>query len=867
MTMRAVLGTLSIICCLLVIVIFFGHDRFSASRSEEDSASEAETLQLRSDWFMRQRAFPHDSIPQRAYHEAMARRMIDQRAALRRLGASSAGPAWQQIGPYNISGLVTALAVTPGGATVYAGSNIGGVFKSTNAGVDWTPITDDLPLLSIGALALDPDDPGMLYVGTGAANAAQDCYNGNGLWRTPDGGASWEHLGLEETARIGQVVVDPGNSSRVFVAAMGKQYTKDSNRGLYRSEDAGQTWSQVLFVNDSTGVIDIAINPAHPETVFCATWERIAAPNFRAHGPGCGIWRSVDHGATWVRLLSGFPPPSDFIGRIGLAIAASRPSTIYAQIISGPNFGFNGLGFYRSDNGGDTWTRTDQTGFTNNFLGFGWFFGEVAVDPTDPEVVWSLGPHGKRSTDGGVNFLNRDTGVHLDHHAMWIDPSDPLHIYVGTDGGFFWTSNGGVAWTKSLDLPIAQFYAGDVDPADHNRVLGGTQDTGVLMSTGVPTAWTGVFTAADGFHCVFDPTDPNTIFFEYQYLSGGNGPLRSIDGGATFMVPTGIDFNDRIIWNAPFVMDPSNHDLLLAGTHRVYRSLDNGLTYTAISGDLSANPNRGPNHGALTTLDISPLSPRIYYAGTDDGKVWRSRDQGATWDDISAGLPLRWVTRVTADPVDSNVVYVTHSGFTLDEKTSHVHRSVNQGDAWVSIVGDLPDIPTNDVVVDPSDPQRLFVATDVGIYFTQSLGTSWTPLGTGLPPVPVMDLMLHPGSRTLYGATHGRSMWLLDLNGLVAVTPVSAPVAFALSEPAPNPSRERVRFVMNVSSPAKISVDVFDALGRRVALVANRPFTPGRHVIEWNGRDAVGRTLGSGMYFVRAQGSGSSVTRKLVRVD
>jgi len=846
--------------------------RETGPRGEREAADEAETRERPSDWWAMQRAFPGTSVNQAAFAVAREQAQFDRlRAALT---TSADGPVWTQAGPYNIGGRVTALAVAPGGTTIYLGAANGGVFKSTNSGVNWTPVLDGWgwETFSIGAIALDPTDANVVYVGTGEANNAADTYDGNGVLRSTDAGQTWNSLGLGGTARIARIAVDPANPSRIFVAAMGTQFSTGPNRGLYRSEDGGQSWEQVLFVSDSTGATDVLVNPVHPETVYCATFERVRHYTYRrAYGPECGIWRSADHGTTWTRLTNGLPAASDDVGRIALALCATRPSILYAQIGSGAARGYVGLGMYRSLDGGSTWTRRDVSGFTGLFGGFCWYFGDMAVDPNNPDIVYAQGVYLGRSANGGLAFAVVAGGTHVDFHGMWIDPANPSHLYVGNDGGFFSTADL-YTWFKSVDLPISQFYAGCVDPSNPDRVGGGTQDNGCLLTAGSATAWYAIGIHADGFYVLVDPTDPNVVFSEMQYAGQGYtsqpGPVRSTDGGATYNFPTGISASDRFNWCAPFVFDPADHDVLLFGSHRVYKSADNGVTYAPVSGDLTSagNPPSQLAYHTISTLDISPVSPRIYYAGTDDGRVWRSLDAGTSWSEISAGLPLFYVTRVTADPADSTVVYVCLSGFGQDEHSPHVFRGTGNGAAWTSVSGNLPDAPANDLVVDPSEPATLFLATDVGVYVTRNLGAAWYPLGTGMPLQAVLDLTLHPASRTLVAATHGRSQWKLDVTSLsVAVEPPAAPPRLALSAPAPNPSRGTARFELALPQRATVEVAVFDAAGRRVRTLFGGVTGPGRLALAWDGLDAGGRAARAGVYFVRASAGGAAATRRLVR--
>lgn len=839
-----------------------------------------------SDWFGLQRAFPYDHIPQDGYATALtqvradramlARALADARSGRRAVPEAllqTAALTWTNAGPFNIGGRVTALAPGPTGTTVFLGAANGGVWKSTNSGTNWSPVFEEP--YSIGALALEPGNPNVVYVGTGEANSAVDSYDGAGVFRSTDGGLGWASLGLTATRRIARIAVDPQNVSRIFVAAMGPQFSTSPDRGLYRSEDGGAHWSKVLFVSDSTGVTDVVINPAHPETVYAATWERIRRPTYRrAYGPESGIWRSVNHGTTWTLLAGGLPAPSENIGRIALALAPSRPSTIYAQIgsgIIGTSSGiYSGLGFYRSQDGGQTWTRRDTPGgtFESAFGGFVWYFGDMAVDPTNADVVWCLGQNLIRSVDAGANWSLVAGTTHPDFHALWIDPTNTQRVYTGNDGGFYSSVNGGGGWTKSVDLPITQFYAGTIDPNNSLRLLGGTQDNQCMQTTGSPSGWSTML-GGDGFYVLVDPTNSNIVLAEWQFCCQQTGPRRSTNGGTSFGIgPSGFVSTDRYNWCTPIAMDPQDHNVVVVGGNRVYRSLNNGVGYTAISPDLTANPFPPAPvvYNTISTVDISPRRSGFYYVGTDDGRVWRTLDGGTNWAIITTGLPLRYVTRVTADPAADSTVYVTLSGFGQDEHLAHVYRSTNCGTTWTSISGNLPDVPANDILVDPLNPSRLYLATDVGVYTTQNLGATWYPLGLGMPVQTVFDLSLHSASRTLVAATHGRSQWKVDLSSLPASVPPGGAGRLALSPPSPNPSRGTARATLDLPAPQRVEVVVFDVAGRRVRTLYSGFADAGRMSLSWDGFDARGGRASAGVYLLRARTQGAVETRRLVRV-
>ena len=842
----------------------------SPARRRFGPSEEEEAGRVPNDWFFAQRAFPIGSIDGGKVAAALDQARGDRLMAATRASLEAA-PTWVQAGPFNIGGRVTAITAAPGGATVYLGAAGGGVFKSTNSGTNWSPVFDDVGLYSIGALAMSPVDTNVVYVGTGEANSSVDSYDGAGVFRTTDGGATWSSLGLASTARIARIAIDPVNPQKLFVAAMGTQFSTGPDRGLYRSTDGGTNWTKVLFVSDSTGCCDVVINPAHPETVFCATWERVRRLTYRrAYGPECGIWRSVDGGDTWNKLSGGgLPAFDDNLGRIGLALAPSQPSVVYAQIMSGASGGYVGRGLYRSANGGQTWTVGGGAAFAGNFGGFGWYFGEVKVAPNNPNVVFMLGVDILRSLDGGTSSSDVTSSAHVDQHALWFDPANPNRVYLGNDGGFFSSQNLGVGWTKSFDLPITQFYAGTVDPSNPDRLLGGAQDNNTVLTAGSPIAWSPIL-GGDGFQCLVSPANPNIVYAEWQYCCDNTGLRRSANGGSSFGGPAGFVGSDRFNWNTPICMNPKNPNELLVGSHRMYRSTNGGLNYSIISGDLTTNPPTSLVFGTLTTVAISPADTLVYYAGTDDGKVWRSANAGGVWTDITAGLPTRYVTRVTPDPVSATTVYVTLSGFGSDEHLAHVFKSTDSGAHWTSISSNLPDAPANDLVIEPTDPNTMYLATDVGVYATRNGGTGWYPLGAGMPIQTVADLTLYSngGVRRLIAATHGRSQWTLDLTTLpVGVPPAGPLAALELGSPTPNPSRAAVRLALDLPAAAAIDAGGFDLAGRRVASLATGALSAGRHDLVWNGRDAAGRAVPAGVYFARVTSRLGTRSRAIVRTN
>lgn len=708
------------------------------------------------DWFYLQRAYPDSTVPVAA--RLAARRQADELIA-RTADKDATALIWQQAGPSNIPGRITDLAVHPSQPNIiYAASAAGGVFKSTDFGNTWTAVFDSAGVQSIGAIAIHPDDPGVLYVGTGEANASGDSYEGTGVFKSTDGGATWSFVGLPNSYHIGRIAIDPLRPETVYVAAAGKLFGKNPDRGLYRSVDGGGTWDQILYVSDSTACIDVALHPS-TGTVFAAMWERYRNPRSRmVGGPTSGLYRSSDHGDTWELLTLGLPPQSNTLGRIGVSVDPNS-QTVYAVICDHPG---SIVGVYRSDNLGGFFSQTDDAVLDGMLGGFGWYFGQVRVAPGNPDIVYVLGVDLYRSTDGGSSWDWATGAAHVDFHAMYILPSDPDQVYSGCDGGVNYSSDGAASWTVYDDMPNTQFYAITHDRNNPERLYGGTQDNGTLRTlTGSVDNWDHIH-GGDGFYVIVDWSDPNVIYAEYQ-----NGYLRkSTNLGSTFSYAMdGIDYgSDRHNWSTPIAMDPTDNEVLYYGSNRLYRTEDGADNWTAISGDLTDGDDPGTLvFGTITTIDVGRADPDVIYVGTDDANVWVTTNTGGTWTQINAGLPNRWVTRVTVSQYDAAVAYVAFSGYKENDWTPYLYRTADYGQSWTAVHGDLPQAPINDVLIDPHYDSTLYVATDFGVFYTTDMGQSWMVMGIGLPMVPVHDLTFDEVTRQLVAGTHGRSMYKLTV--------------------------------------------------------------------------------------------------------
>ncbi|MBD3402177.1 hypothetical protein GF420_04725 [candidate division GN15 bacterium] len=717
-----------------------------------------------SDWFHFQRAWPHDTLSVEKHLIAHEYARTAETQLTLKAGATT--PAWQQAGPTNIPGRITSIDVHPSDlATVYAGSAAGGVFKSTDSGVTWTAIFDEVGSPAIGAIAIDPTDPDIIYVGTGEANQGADNYPGTGMYKSTDAGATWTSIGLTNSYHIARIVIDPTNPNRIFVAAGGRHFGDgNTERGVYRSDNGGSTWVRKLYISEFTSCIDLVYDHT-TNVVLAAMWDKVRYLNQPTilGGPNTGVYRSTDGGENWSIAGGGLPSISDTLGRIGLTLAPTS-GVGYAMF---SNRGGEFVSMWRTDNSGAAWTRVNDADLIaaplNASWNGGWYFGQVRVAPSDPDIVFAMGLDVWKSDDGGASWFYSSGNIHVDQHAMWIDPADPDIIYNGSDGGVSYTTDGGQTWTTRLNQPSTQFYAITIDPSNPERLYGGTQDNGTMRTmTGNIDDWERIL-GGDGFYCIVDPTDSDIIYGEAQ-----NGYLyKSVDGGFNWTWGlSDINYNDyRHNWNTPIAMDPNDNQVLYYGANVLLRSTDATATWDEISGDLTNGPHPRSSFGTITTIAVAPSNSSVVYVGTDDGNVWVSQNVGSgnVWTRLDAGLPDRWVTRVNVDPTHEHIAYVTFSGFWDGEPQPHIFRTTDFGTTWTDIGAGLPDAPINDVIPDPEDSLRLWIGTDYGVYVTENLGATWAPLGTGLPIIPVHDLAFHPPTRKLVAGTHGRSMFSIDL--------------------------------------------------------------------------------------------------------
>lgn len=666
---------------------------------------------------------------------------------------------WEFFGPSNIGGRVVDMAIDPQVEDqVFIAAASGGIWRSADAGATFETAWPDDGVQGMGSVAMTSD--GVLFAGTGEAQpgGGSITYGGNGIYRSTDRGETWENVGLADSYAIARLAIDATDEDRIFAAAAGNLFTPGGERGVYLSEDGGDTWEQVLApLNDTTGATEVVIDPQNPDRVYAAMWDHLRQPQQRTYGgPGSSLWRSDDGGQTWERMTNGLPTDADQ-GRWGFAVAPSDPDRLYAYVGTaiGPF-----RAFYRSDDGGDSWYQTPVTAGQASQSTFSWWFGKVFVDPVEEDHVFLMGVNLRRSTDGAMSFGNVG-GVHADQHIMRWDPKEPSRAYLGNDGGFYRSETNGVGgWVKAQYEPYTQFYTVDVAETDPVLKVGGAQDNGCNRGyNGVGGPWVAIG-CGDGLQTLIHPEDPTIVFGCSQYGSC----YRSENSGSSPRV-TLRTTSDRRNWLTPVQFDPSDPDVMYYAGNIVNRSTDNGRTWTPISPDLTGG---GPNDpagypwGTITTIAAAPTDGDTLYVGTDDGRLWYTHDLGQNWNQVDAGqLPGTWVTRVAVNPADANIAYATFSGFRSGSDRAHVMMTTDGGRTWADIGQGLPDAPVNSVV--PTSDGLLVVGTDVGVFLSAWNGGEWATLGSELPMAPIMYLRYHEESRQVTAATFGRSIYDLTV--------------------------------------------------------------------------------------------------------
>ena len=714
------------------------------------------------------------------------------------------GLKFRSIGPAVASGRVMAIAVNPKNKfEYYLGVASGGVWKTVNDGTTWTPVFDKEGSYSIGWVALDPNDPAVVWVGAGESNSQRSVAYGDGIYRSDDGGKNWQNLGLKKSEHIGRVVIDPRDSKVVYVAAEGPLWGPGGDRGLYKSADGGKTWKAVLTISENTGVVDVAIDPSNPDIVYAAAYQR------RRHvftlidgGPESAIYKSADAGATWNKLKSGLPTVD--MGRIGLAVSAVDPSVVYATIEAADGKG----GIFRSNDRGATWERQ------NEFDAGAQYYARVVTDPKNVDRIFVMNVLLRESLDGGKTLRKvNENNQHVDNHAIWIDPDNTRHWLVGCDGGVYETYDDAKSWQFKANLPTVQFYDVAVDNAlPFYNVCGGTQDNfswcGPVRTrniNGIMNSDWFVSTGGDGFRSQVDPVDPNTIYSESQY-----GVLVRHDkptGQELVLQPREGKGEPPLRWNwdSPVIISPHSHTRLYFAANKLFRSDDRGDTWKAISGDLTRQIDRNklpvmgkvwdPDavakngstsfYGNIVALSESPKREGLIYVGTDDGLIQVTGDGGQSWTKYEkfTGVPENtYVSRLVASQHDGDTVYAAFDNHKNEDFKPYLLKSTDAGKTWTSIAGNLPENGSVFAFAeDTVNANLLFAGTEFGAFFTIDGGQKWVQLKGGLPTMAVRDMVMQAREGDLVIATFGRGFYVLDdISALRQIKPESVEQAAAL---------------------------------------------------------------------------------------
>jgi photosystem II stability/assembly factor-like uncharacterized protein len=697
------------------------------------------------------------------------------------------GLEFRELGPAVMGGRIDDFAVVESNPNiVFVGVASGGVWKTTNNGTTWEPVFDKERVSTIGDIAIAPSDPSIVWVGTGEPNNRQSSSWGDGVYKSMDGGKTWQNMGLAATHHIGRVVIHPTNPNVVYVAALGQLWGANPERGVYKTSDGGKTWSQVLKINDDTGVSDIALDPRSPDTLYAAAYERRrTAFGFNGGGPEGAIYKSVDGGANWKKLVKGLPYENGGdTGRIGLDIYRKNPNIVYALVQHEKG------GIFRSDDMGETWKKMSDTDPRPSY------YSQVRIDPNNDLRIWVLGASMYFSEDGGKTFsTERVKKIHGDFHALWIDPADSNHVLAGSDGGIHWSYDNGKSWDFVNTIAIGQFYEIGLDNERPYHVCGGLQDNGSwcgpvrsLSTDGIANEDWVLIHGGDGFYAQVDPVEPSIVYTESQ---DGNLARRDLRTGQERDIEPEAKLNEphyRFNWNSPVAISSHNHQTIYYGGNYLFKSTNQGDSWTRLGVELTspADRNKLPIFGkvpdkttlsrhdgveeypTITTISESPLTENVLWVGTDDGNLQVSRDGGKSWKNVAArvpGLPKgTYVSRVVASKFGEGMAYVTFDGHRSNDYSIYIFLTTDYGETWKAIRNGIPDTAGSAHVIreHPRNANLLFAGTEFGLWVSLDRGANWSQLKNNFPTVPVDDIQIHARENDLLLGTHGRSIWVLD---------------------------------------------------------------------------------------------------------
>lgn len=719
----------------------------------------------------------------------------------------------RNIGPANMSGRIVDIEVVEQDPyTIYVAAATGGVWQTTNNGITWQAVFENEATHSVGDIAVHQAYPHILWVGTGERANRQSSSWGDGVYKSTDGGKSWQNMGLQASHHIGRIVLHPQDTNHLYVAVMGHLWGANEERGLYESKDGGESWSRILAVDENTGVVDVAMDPSDPQILYAASYQRRRRPyGFDGGGPGSKLWKSTDGGATWTELSQGLPAGDK--GRIGISIYRSNPDIVYVCVEQGYQYNASTAynrrkaGIYRSEDKGETWT------FMSDWNPRPMYASQILVDPSDDQRIYMMNSY-SYSDDGGKTFTRARQSLHGDDRILWVNPNDSRHVIKGDDGGLGISYDRGLTWLFIKSLPISQFYRISVDQQHPYQVMGGLQDNGSWIGPNETYFSDGILNedwirtgGGDGFLNLIHPADPDILYTESQYLGlsrlnlktrqrqsirpgdpkGHISARRNWDAwGPGIPEPELGNAMAPANWDGPFCIPAQDPNTIYAGTNILWKSTDNGNSWQQL-GDLTTQTNRRklsimdqrpdsstaslddgiPYWPTLTAIAAAPLQAGLLYAGTDDGQVQVSTDDGQNWTNVTDRLPglpdMTWVNTIEVSPHDAHTAFVAINNYRNDDFNNYLYKTTDAGQRWTSITGDLPEgRVVRTLRQDPKNPELLYLGTEIGFFISLNGGNNWTELKNNMPTVAFNDLVIHPTENDLVLATHGRGVWILD---------------------------------------------------------------------------------------------------------
>ncbi len=784
--------------------------------------------------------FPDKTPDYQAMEAAHRSALIKMQAGQRTDGS------WKLEGPANIGARINTIAMHPTDKDIlYVGFADGGLWKTTNGGRDWSPIFDNQIWQSIGSICIDPVNPNVIYVGTGDPNVSGYPRAGGGLYKSTDAGSTWKYMGLDETRIISRILVHKNAPNTVYAAAMGAPFFKHNDKGVYKSTDGGITWNQSLLINDSTGVSEIIIHPENEQILYAVGWNRVR--NYKkslVSGPDARVYKTIDGGKNWQILSNGLPQGS--FTRMGICLAESDPDVVYVQYTNAQTLNLESI--YKSTDGGNSFqlhTQGTENGLPGSALGgFGWYFGKIRVNPTNPNDIFLLGVGLYRyyPDEGAWKTVlddNSENNPHADKHDLIFRDDE---MYLATDGGLYKGQlYGNPAWQDIENIPTTQFYRTAVNPHEPEFFYGGAQDNGTSVGNAEAlNEWQRIW-GGDGFQMAFRPDDPNVMYVETQ-----NGNIAvTPDGGNTWDGATDGLSGSRH-WDMQYIISQHNPDVLYTGTDKFYQSTSGIFPqWQAISGDLVDYSSDALIH-QFTTLAESPLDPGVLYCGTSDAMVWNSIDGGLTWNRITNGLPVKYISSIKASPASISTVYVSQTGYKANDNTPHLFRSDDYGSTWVSVAGNLPPYAINDVLILPNGNDNvLFAATDGGVYITTNGGDQWERLGNNMPLIPVFDMDYDGQNNKLVAATFARGIQSFSLDQIGVGLETGVKETTSIWAVTPTLVKDKIELKGNFPNV----IDIWNIQGNRVGHYQNESSIDLAH-------------LKTGIYFVK----GGAATFKIVKI-